>query len=84
MFASALPESLMAGIGKIHKPRPLAIKTRKELLTTIKPQHRRFLRADNGETPEVFAHEEAEGSPASLRVRGQKIYPIHASELGGK
>jgi hypothetical protein len=52
MFASALPESLMARMGKIYRPKPLAIKSRKELLATIKPQHWRHLREDNGDMPE--------------------------------
>ena len=51
MFASALPESLMARMGKIYLGRPLAIKTRKELLATIKPAQRVFLRADTGDLP---------------------------------
>jgi radical SAM superfamily enzyme YgiQ (UPF0313 family) len=65
MFASALPESLMARMGKIYKPKPLTIKTRKELLATVKPQHRRYLRADNGDMPE--GPEPVEAAP-TLRV----------------
>ena len=41
LFASALPESLMAKMGKIYVGKPLNIKTRKELLETIKPSMRR-------------------------------------------
>jgi hypothetical protein len=52
MFANALPEKLMAKMGKIHYGRPLYIKTRKELLETIKPHQRRFLRADCGDLPD--------------------------------
>jgi radical SAM superfamily enzyme YgiQ (UPF0313 family) len=52
MFASALPESLMAKMGKIHLGRPLHIKTRKELLATIKPSMRRHLRPDTGDMPD--------------------------------
>lgn len=54
MFASALPESLMARMGKIHMGRPLAIKTRKELLETIKPSMRQHLRSDTGDMPPDF------------------------------
>src|SRR5262249_21424060 len=36
MFASAVPERLMVRLGKIHAPRPLNIKNRKELLATIR------------------------------------------------
>jgi len=52
MFANALPEWLMAKMGKIHLGRPLNIKTRKELLATIKPHQHQFLRADCGDLPD--------------------------------
>jgi len=52
LFASALPERLMAKMGKIYMGRPLAIKTRKELLETIKPSMRRHLRPDTGDMPD--------------------------------
>ena len=55
MFASALPESLMGRMGRIHIGRPIAIKTRKELLATIKPSQWKYLRADNGDLPETAA-----------------------------
>src|SRR5215813_10526318 len=37
LFASALPEWLMAKMGKIYVGQPITVKTRKELLKTIKP-----------------------------------------------
>src|SRR6185503_2786691 len=37
MFASAVPETVLGKLGRIHTPRPLAIKTRKDLLSSIKP-----------------------------------------------
>jgi radical SAM superfamily enzyme YgiQ (UPF0313 family) len=52
MFANALPEKLMAKMGKIHLGRPLKIKTRQELLATIKPHQHQFLRPDTGDMPE--------------------------------
>jgi hypothetical protein len=52
MFASALPERLMAKADKIYVGKPLKIKSRKELLETIKPSMRRFLRADTGDMPD--------------------------------
>ena len=52
MFANALPEKLMAGMGKIHIGRPINVKTRKELLATIKPHQHQFLRADCGDLPD--------------------------------
>ena len=45
MFASALPESLMGRMGKIYIGKPLHVKTRKELLATVKPSMRQHLRA---------------------------------------
>jgi radical SAM superfamily enzyme YgiQ (UPF0313 family) len=52
MFASAVPEKLLARMGKIYTGKPLRIKSRKELLTTVKPQHWQYLRADAGDLPE--------------------------------
>jgi hypothetical protein len=52
MFASAMPESLMVRMGKLHQGRRLPIKTRQELLATIRPTQRRFIRADTGDLPE--------------------------------
>jgi hypothetical protein len=44
----------MARMGKIYPGAPLKIKTRKELLETIRPEHQHFLRADTGDMPEGF------------------------------
>ena len=49
LFASALPEKLMAWMGKIHLGRPIKIKSRKELLETIRPHQREYLRPDTGD-----------------------------------
>jgi hypothetical protein len=55
LFANAMPESLMAKMGRIYRGRPLAVKSRKELLATIKPQHWKYLREDNGDLPEGWS-----------------------------
>jgi hypothetical protein len=52
MFASAMPEKLMAKLGKIYMGKPLKVKSRKELLATIRPNQQKFLRADNGDLPD--------------------------------
>jgi hypothetical protein len=52
MFASALPEKIMGRMNKIHVGRPVHVKTRKELIATIKPHLWQHLRADNGDLPE--------------------------------
>jgi hypothetical protein len=54
LFAGAMPEWLMARMGKIYLGKPLTIKTRKELLKTIKPAMRQFVRADTGDIPDEF------------------------------
>jgi radical SAM superfamily enzyme YgiQ (UPF0313 family) len=51
MFASALPEGLMAKMGRIYRGRPIEAKTRRQLLATIRPGHRQFVRADTGDLP---------------------------------
>jgi hypothetical protein len=52
MFASVLPESLMDRMGKIYVGKPLHVKTRKELLATVKPSMRQHLRPDTGDMPD--------------------------------
>jgi len=52
LFSGALPENLMARMGKIYIGKRLVIKSRKELLATIRPHFRKHLRADAGDTPE--------------------------------
>ena len=54
MFANAVPEALMARMGKIHLGRPLKIKSRKELLATIKPHLWPHLPADAGDLPDGY------------------------------
>ena len=52
MFASALPESVMDRMGKIYVGKPFHVKTRKELLATVKPSMRQHLRPDTGDMPD--------------------------------
>ena len=51
MFCSAVPEKLMYKMGKLHKGRPLRVKTRAELLAAIKPHYWQFLHQDTGDIP---------------------------------
>jgi hypothetical protein len=51
MFASVMSERVMGKLGKIYVNRPLAIKTRKELLASIKPHQWQYLREDTGDVP---------------------------------
>lgn len=52
LFASALPEWLMAAMGKIYRGKPLQVKSRKDLLATVKQPHWKHLRPDNGDLPD--------------------------------
>jgi hypothetical protein len=62
LFAGAMPEWLMAKMGKIYTGKPLKVKSRKELLETIKPGHWKYLRPDNGDLPEGYAKAAAASS----------------------
>jgi hypothetical protein len=66
MFASALPEPLMTKMGKIYAPQPMPIKTRKELLATIKPSMQQYLRPDTGDMPDGMAPPPARRSVIAL------------------
>jgi hypothetical protein len=69
MFCNVLPEKLMGRLGRIYVPKPLAIKSRRELLAAIRPQHWRHLRADNGDLPESSPGLDGDRSEdAALRV----------------
>ena len=54
LFAGALPEKLMGWMGKIYVGKPLRIKTRKELLASIKKTHWKYVRKDTGDIPDNF------------------------------
>ena len=68
MFAGALPEWLMARMGKIYRGRPLSIKTRRDLLATIKPAHWKYLRPDNDDLPDGWASVTQASEKPSLHV----------------
>jgi hypothetical protein len=54
MFAGLAPERLMARLGKLYVGRPLVIKSRKELLASIKPHQWRHLQPDAGDLPDAL------------------------------
>jgi hypothetical protein len=76
MFASALPESIMARLGKIYVGKPLNIKSRKELLETVRPSQRKFLRADTGDMPEIPATTEIRRLPLTLQPHGTSVASV--------
>ena len=55
LFAGALPEKMMVRMGMIYEGKRLEIKSRRELLATIRPQHWKYLRPDTGEMPDSAA-----------------------------
>ncbi|MGH9339153.1 MAG: hypothetical protein ACRD1R_06105 [Acidobacteriota bacterium] len=57
MFSSVLPEEWMSKMGKLYTGTPLNIKTRAELLASIRPSHWQFLREDAGDLPEAALQE---------------------------
>jgi hypothetical protein len=58
-FAGALPESWMYKAGKLYQPKRVQLKTRAELLASIRPGHWKHLRADCGDLPEAMLQSEA-------------------------
>lgn len=68
MFASAVPEWVLTRLGKLHAGRPLRIKSRKELLATIKPHQWRFLRADAGDLPDGFSSARPPAPPVFITL----------------
>jgi len=42
-------------MGKLYIGKPINVKTRKELLQTIKPSMRQYVRRDTGDIPDDFA-----------------------------
>ncbi len=54
MFAGVLPEKVLGWLGRIYTGKPVHVKTRKELIATLKPHALRHLREDNGDLPEGF------------------------------
>lgn len=53
MFSGALSEKRLARMGKIYLGKPMETKNRRELIATLKPKMRQYLRADNGDLPEM-------------------------------
>ena len=62
MFAGMAPERILRSIGKIHVGKPLAPKSRRELIASLRPNFLKHLRADNGDLPER-SDRSAEGRP---------------------
>jgi hypothetical protein len=55
MFAGVAPEKILQTLGKIHVGKPLATKSRQELIASLRPNYLKHIRADNGDLPEKSA-----------------------------
>ncbi len=65
MFCGAIPDNLVYKMGNLYRGRPFNVKTRAELLASVRPTYWRFFRTDNGDLPK-------EAMPTSdLGSRGQ-------------
>lgn len=53
MFSGAMSEKRLARMGKIYLGKPMETKNRRELVATLKPKMLQYLRADNGDLPEM-------------------------------
>jgi hypothetical protein len=51
MFADAVPERLLYAAGRLYRGRPMEVKTRAELLASVKPAYWKYLREDTGDLP---------------------------------
>jgi len=67
MFAGVAPERILRSIGKIHVGKPLAPKSRRELIASLRPNFLKHLRADNGDLPES-SDRSAERRPDQSRL----------------
>lgn len=54
MFSGAISEKMLERMGKIYVGQPLKVKSRKELLATIRPKEWQYLRTDCGDLPEGY------------------------------
>ncbi|MCY3846960.1 MAG: hypothetical protein OXH69_25850, partial [Acidobacteria bacterium] len=48
---SALPENMLYATGRLYKGQPIRVKSRAELLASIRPGYWKYLREDAGDVP---------------------------------
>jgi radical SAM superfamily enzyme YgiQ (UPF0313 family) len=70
MFAGVAPERILQDMRKIHFGKPLVTRSRRELISSMRPNYLKYLRADNGDLPERF-NRGAECLPA--RTQGKAV-----------
>jgi len=66
MFAGVAPERILQSVGKIHVGKSLRSKSRRELIASLRPNHLKHLRADNGDLQADSGHC-SEGHPDQSR-----------------
>ncbi len=78
MFAGVAPERALQAMGKIHAGKPLASKSRRELIATLRPNYLKHLRADNGDLPEGFiaSIEDASRESAKSAAAGTESFTV--------
>jgi hypothetical protein len=57
MFAGIAQEGILQKIGKIHVGKPLVTKNRRELIASLRSNHWKHLRPDNGDLPEGWRND---------------------------
>jgi hypothetical protein len=72
MFAGTISEKMLARMGKIYVGKPLKVKTRKELLSSIKPKFWKHLREDAGDLPDEYV------APSQEAEAGQEFTVLNA------
>ena len=66
MFSGAISEKNLQRMGKIYPGKPLKVKSRKELIASLKPRDWQYLRADNGDLPVEYVPPVAARAVATL------------------
>jgi len=66
---------MLGKLGKIYVGRPLTIKTRRELLATVRPTQWRYLRRDTGDVPEIPLELAADALAVSA-LRAKSVPPL--------
>ena len=64
------------GQGKVYVGKPLQVKSRKELLSSVRPNQWKYLREDAGDLPEEYV-------PASEEAQAGQELVVLGSALGG-
>jgi hypothetical protein len=66
MFSGAISEKNLQRMGKIYAGKPIRVKTRRELIASLKPRDWQYLRVDNGDLPLEYAPPVAAHAVAGL------------------